>query len=157
MSTGPECVQALGERLFHPVRRGDADRGNAVGSRDGREIGIVFAAGRGMRFPVLALELRDDIERVIVQHDDFDVEIHLGDGGKLLNVHLQAAVADEAQDLRVGMGDLRPDGRGQIIAHGSVTRRGQKAALRVVEAEMARDPDLMLADAGGDDQWFRRM
>ncbi|MNV22433.1 hypothetical protein D3C71_1134040 [compost metagenome] len=70
---------------------------------------------------------------------------------QLLDVHQHRGVAAHAHRERVGVADLRADGRGQPVAHGAGAARGEPVA-RAVEAQVLRGPHLVLAHVGRDDR-----
>ena len=74
---------------------------------------------------------------------------------QLAHRHLEAAVADDDPDFRVGPRDLGADRRGQREAHRAEAARRDERARRVVLVVL-RFPHLVLADVGDDDRRCRR-
>ena len=98
-----------------------------------------------------ALLLVHQPQRFVVQQDNFDIQLIFGGGGHLLNIHHQAAVAGEADNLALRIRQRRADGRRQAEAHGAEAAGSQPLA-RTVERVGLRCPHLMLTHIGGDDR-----
>ena len=73
------------------------------------------------------------------------VDALLGARRQLLHVHLDRAVAGDADDGLVGAADLRAHRRGQAEAH-RPQAAGVDPAARLGEVEVLRRPHLVLAD-----------
>ncbi len=97
---------------------GQADARAAVGLGELDEVGpLPHVDGRVALLPEELLPLADHAEVAVVHHDDLDVDALLRAGGQLLGVHLERAVAREADDEVVGAPDLRAHRRGQAEPH----------------------------------------
>ena len=82
------------------------------------------------------------------EHDDGQVVgLH---GDKLVEVHVEAAVAREEENALVGMRHLRADSRAHAEAHGAHAAGGEQG-LFALDLSKLRDPHLVLAYVGGDD------
>ena len=97
-----------------------------------------------------ALLLINQPQRFVIHQDDFHIQLIFRRGSHFLNVHHQAAVAGEADDLALRVGQRRADRGRQAKAHGAETAGGQPLA-RAVQRIRLRDPHLVLAHVGGDD------
>src|SRR5439155_11344319 len=71
-------------------------------------------------------------------------------GRELLAGHLEAAVAVDADDRRIGARGLRADRGRKAVAHRAEPARGDERA-RLVADEVLHRPHLVLADAGRPD------
>ena len=76
----------------------------------------------------------DLAERVVLDDDDLDRQLVLDRRDELAHQHREAAVADEGDDLAVGIGDLGRDGVGQA-------RRHRRQVARARELHAAADLD----------------
>ena len=65
------------------------------------------------------LPLMHHAERSIVHEGNLDRNVVNGGGCHFLAVHLKAAVARHADNLRIGASDLGADGGGESEPHGS--------------------------------------
>ncbi|MNP33371.1 hypothetical protein D3C76_1266060 [compost metagenome] len=90
-------------------------------------------------------------QRFVVHQDDFHIQLVFGCSRHFLNVHHQATVAGEADDLAVRIGERRAHSCGQAKAHGAQTAGGQPLA-RTVQRIGLSGPHLMLTHVGGDDR-----
>ena len=90
-------------------------------------------------------------QRFVVHQDNFYIQLIFGGGGHLLNIHHQAAVTGETNNLTLRIRQRRADGRRQAEAHGAETAGSQPLA-RTVERIGLRRPHLMLTHIGGDDR-----
>ena len=97
------------------------------------------------------LPLHDHAQVLVVEHDDLDRQLLAMDGGQLLDIHEEAAVAVDVDDQGVGEGGLGAHRGGQAIAHRSQSARGDPGP-RVLEPAPLRGPHLVLADAGRHDE-----
>ena len=68
-----------------------------------------------------ALLLMHQAQRLVVHQDHFDVQAVFGGSGHLLNIHHQTAVAGEADNLAIRLGQCGADCRRQPKAHGAQT------------------------------------
>ena len=100
-----------------------------------------------------ALLLMHQPQRFVVQQDNFYIQLIFSGGGHLLNIHHQAAVAGEADNLALRIRQRRADRRRQAEAHGAKTAGGQPLP-RTVERVGLRRPHLVLAYVGGDDRFI---
>src|SRR5690625_670338 len=137
----------------------DPAPGAAVGLHDPDVVGaVVVVVDVDLEIHVERdLGLADEAEVLVVEHDQHARHVVLGGYGQLLDRVLEAVVADDPDDLRVGLGVLErllhADGRGDLPAE----RTGLPAdlvaagfaALLVLAA-----PDLVQAD-GGDEVGIR--
>src|SRR5215469_2209515 len=71
------------------------------------------------------LPLAHHAQRVVVHDDDFCVGSILDRGGQLLSGHLEAAIADEGNDLTIGEGQLRTKSGGESVAHSAEAAGGE--------------------------------
>ena len=94
------------------------------------------------------LPLADHTQITVVEIDDLDRQAVLLGGGQLLNAHDDAALAGDAGDLRIRIGELHAHGGRQPEAHGSETA-GVDPSIGLVEGIKLRCPHLMLAHVGG--------
>ena len=85
----------------------------------------------------------------VVEDENLDRAAELHGGRKLLNIHQDRGFAGNVDDQCVRMGQLRPDGGGQAIAH-CAEAAGGHPTVRLLEMIMLRRPHLMLADFRGD-------
>ena len=122
----------------------------AEATGNGREIhGQRVGGGEAPRPVEQPLLLAHQSKRLVVEQHDGQVELLLHRGGQFLDVHLQAAVAAEADHPPSRAGQGRTDGRGQAEAHGAQAARGEQLA-RPAERVGLGDPHLVLAHVGGD-------
>ena len=115
------------------------------------QLGDVFGArvadiGREALGVEHLLPLPNHPEPAVVDDDGHDRQA-LEDGrGDLLRGHLEAAVAVDADDGRVGAGRLRADRGRHAVAHRPEAARGDERA-RPIADEVLHRPHLVLADA----------
>ena len=102
-----------------------------------------------------ALPLANHAQNAVVDDDDLDIDVVIGNRRKLLAVHHDAAIACEQHDLAVRLADLGPHRRRQAIAHGPLATRGQEMT-RLIDVKKLRRPHLMLADIRDGDRIFIR-
>ena len=100
-----------------------------------------------------SLPLPDHAENKIVDDNDFNINVVVGDCRKLLNIHHNRAVAREQHDIFLGTSQLRAHSGGQSEAHSSEPARSQKLS-RLVRFEKLRRPHLMLSNVRDDDCIF---
>ena len=89
--------------------------------------------------------------KVVVEDEDLDRQLVDDRGGHLLHVHLEAAVARDAEHQLVAEGRLRPQRRRHSEAHRAQPAGGEPP-VRLVEDEVLGCPHLMLAHVGRDDR-----
>ena len=70
----------------------------------------------------------DLAERVVLDDDDLDRQLVLDRRDEVAHQHREAAVADEGDDLPVGIGDLGADGVGQARRHRRQVARAREHA-----------------------------
>src|SRR5215211_106416 len=105
--------------------------------------------------PEELLPLADHAEVAVVHQEDLHRDVVMGGRRHLLAGHDQRAVAREADDRVVGLGDLGADGRGEPEAHGPQTS-GVDPLAGTIEVVVLRGPHLVLADVRGDDRLASR-
>src|SRR5579884_366787 len=111
---------------------------------------VIRAADR--RFGVAAaveelLPLANHAEVAVVQDDDLEIETEIGDGGELLDVHLDAAVAGHDPDITFRRADLHAHRGGKGESHSPETTGGDVGIGVVVAVELS-GPHLVLPDVG---------
>src|SRR5581483_11378210 len=89
-------------------------------------------------------------EIAVVDDDDLNGQRMIGDGGKLGDGHLEAAVAHNGEDQLIGTGELRADSGRDTKAH-RAEAAGIDPKVRRVKTNELSGPHLMLADVGSDD------
>ena len=103
---GLECLLDDAVHLLH-LLRSEPDRVEGLGQL--HEIGDCVQIGR--RVPALVeeiLPLAHHAVKVVVEDEDLDRQLVDDRGGHLLHVHLEAAVARDAEHQLVAEGRLRP-------------------------------------------------
>ena len=140
----------LAQRRLDLARLVDADADVAVGLGELDEVGQrVHVAVRVAAAVVDLLPLPHHAEVAVVERDDLDRRLVLQAGRELLDAHLDRALAGDADDLGLGLGELDPHRVRQADAH-RAEAAGVDPAARLLEAVVLRRPHLVLADVGGD-------
>ncbi|CAA7626911.1 conserved hypothetical protein [Magnetospirillum sp. UT-4] len=125
-----------------------AHRAEGLGQLDEIGMGVHVAFGIAAAVDQL-LPLADHAHVLVVQDEHLHRQPVLGQGGQLLDVHLDRRFAGDVDDQGAGMGHLHAHGRGQAVAHGAQPARGHPV-VGLLEAEMLGRPHLVLADLGAD-------
>ena len=94
------------------------------------------------------LPLTNHPEHAVVHDDDHNGHVVADRGGKLVQVHPEAAVACD-EDAAFPRTVCRTDCRAEAVTHGSKSAAGCKSA-RCPEDEILRRPHLMLTDIRAD-------
>ena len=100
--------------IFRPF---DRQPGRTAGARHHRKIDRLQVADIFRVAQEHHLLPFDLAERVVLDHHDFDRQLVLHRGGDFGHQHAEAAVADEGDDLAIGIGNLRADRIGQAARH----------------------------------------
>lgn len=137
---------------------GDAFAGDVEAFAEGGVVGVDFFAVIGeaeegvaaVAFEEVVFPLDDHAEVLVVEDDDFGVDFFDACGGEFLDVHEEAAVAVDVDDLAVWAGDFGAECGGVAEAHGAEACGGDEGAGVDVGVVLA-SPHLVLADACGDD------
>ena len=143
------------ERYLQRLRAGfrivDAKGRQPEALRDGREVdrlklALIFRMAE--KDHLLPFDLA---EHIVLDDDDFDVEIVFDERGHLADEHGEAAIAHEANDLPVGIRDGSRDRVGQAAGHRrEIARAGE---LHVAaDLQVARGPSGDRAGIGRDDR-----
>ena len=142
------AVQGLPEGGGHLRWSGDPAAPDAVGVGQLDEVGGKVQVGLGEAALVeQVLPLVDHAQGMVVEDDHDDGDVVVGDGGQLLAVHTEAAVAGHEQHRFLGVAHLGADGGAEAEAHGAEAAGGDELA-GVVEVEVLDGPHLMLAHVG---------
>ena len=121
----------------------------AIGLGQLDEVGQrIHVAVRVAAFVDQLLPLPHHAEVAVVQRDDLDRRAVLLAGRELLDVHLDRALAGDAEHVRVRLGQLDAHRIRQAHAH-RAQAAGVDPAPRLVEAVELRRPHLVLADVRG--------
>src|SRR6478672_146027 len=145
---GPARVERRRQRALELVLRLDGEPGTAVGLGELRVRGHLVRQVR-LREPLVVehlLPLAHHAEPAVVDEDDDDRQPLEGRGRELLAGHLEAAVAVDADDGRVGARRLRADrGRDAVAHRPQAARRDERA--RALALDVLHRPHLVLPDA----------
>jgi hypothetical protein len=87
---------------------------------------------------------------LVVQDNDLDTNVELGNGGKLLKRHVEGSVSVNVDNDSVRAGNLGSNGGRKTESHGSKTTGGDHGT-GVSPAEVLSSPHLVLSDTGGND------
>ncbi len=125
-----------------------ADRPGEGDEVNGEQLALVF--GISLKDHLLPLDLS---EGVVFDDDDFDGKF-VGDcGDDFAHEHGEAAVADDADDLSIGEGDLGGDGVREAAGHGGEVA-GARVHLAFFGRHVARPDGGVGAGVGDDDGVF---
>ena len=96
------------------------------------------------------LPLHHHTQVLVVEDHDLDGHLLEVEGGQLLNVHAEAAVAIDIDHKLPGTTERRTDRGGQSESHGAQASRGEPVPC-LLETVVLGGPHLVLAHAGGHD------
>ena len=113
---------------------------------DRAQVGVSAIAGHEPIFP-----LHDHAQVLVIEQQHFHRQVFAVAGGQFLDVHLEAAVAIDIDDDRVGMSGLSADSRRQSEPHRAQPGTGEPRAWRG-EFVVLSDPHLMLPHTRRDDR-----
>src|SRR5271170_7166281 len=97
------------------------------------------------------LLLTNQPEPLVVEQDDFDVDVFFGSGCELLDVHQQAPIPAETNHRAIGHRERRANRGGKPEAYRAEATRSQELT-RVRKRIRLCDPHLMLSDVGRHDR-----
>ena len=123
---------------------------NLVGLRDLDKIRVVAKIGFGVVALIEELLPLSNHAQILVVHDDhLDGQAETADRSQLLDVHLEAAIARNAEHGAIWLGKLASNGPRQSETHCAQSARGDEST-RGRRAVTLRCPHLVLAHVGQD-------
>ena len=129
--------------------RGHALGVGAVGGGERHEVGVLDVGEADPARVGALLVHADGAVAAVVDDEDDRPGAGLQRAAELRQGHLEVAVAGDADDRALGVGDLRGDGGGHAVAHGARLRREE--ALALGEGEVLVRPGGEVAGAVGQD------